>query len=176
MTCSQFSWCRLWCVLRHATIKCWDCKEDSNHRDPVECIEIKPVRCGIATYTYFSKRFCTSHQWLYLSSPRLILVDVGYRIPSGVLRQDISLLLIFRLAHRNKSKLCILLGSQNANQETEPIFMIWSGRNCLILQKRETRQEASACKLFFADRAFSHNQLPRLKPSIQRTFQRLQIF
>lgn len=42
MTCSQFSWCRLWCVLRHATIKCWDCKEDSNHRDPVECIEIKP--------------------------------------------------------------------------------------------------------------------------------------
>ena len=94
MTCSQFSWCRLWCVLRHATIKCWDCKEDSNHRDPVECIEIKPVRCGIATYTYFSKRFCTSHQWLYLSSPRLILVDVGYQIPSGVLRQDISRLLI----------------------------------------------------------------------------------
>lgn len=103
-------------------------------------------------------------------------MDVGYRIPSGVLRQDISLLLIFRLAHRNKSKLCILLGSQNANQETEPIFMMWSGRNCLILQKRETLQEVSACKLFFADRAFSHNQPPRLKPSIQRTFQRLQIF
>lgn len=74
-------------------------------------------------------------------------MDVGYQIPSGVLRQDISRLLIFRLAHRNKSKLCILLGSQNANQEAEPIFMIWSGRNCLILQKRETRQEASACSL-----------------------------
>ncbi|XP_068745626.1 rhotekin-like isoform X2 [Montipora capricornis] len=38
---SQFSWCRLWCVLRHSTIKCWSSKEDFNNREPVELIEIK---------------------------------------------------------------------------------------------------------------------------------------
>ncbi|XP_078354423.1 rhotekin-like isoform X2 [Oculina patagonica] len=41
-TGSQFSWCRLWCVLRHATIKCWRSKEDFDKNEPVECIEIKP--------------------------------------------------------------------------------------------------------------------------------------
>ncbi|XP_029206385.2 rhotekin-like isoform X2 [Acropora millepora] len=41
-TGSQFSWCQLWCVLRHSTIKCWNRKEDCNNVEPVELIEIKP--------------------------------------------------------------------------------------------------------------------------------------
>ncbi|XP_073239087.1 rhotekin-like isoform X2 [Porites lutea] len=41
-TGSQFSWCRLWCVLKHATIKCWKSKDDSINKEPVELIEIKP--------------------------------------------------------------------------------------------------------------------------------------